>query len=492
MLNMSQINHIRDLYASRYSVSDIHEMTGVDRKTIRKYLEIQDFSPEMPVTTERSSKLDPFKGTIREWLDKDRRCWYKQRHTAKRIFDRLVTEHGFDGSYSIVQRYVKETRNAQKRRRANQELVWEPGAAQADFGEADFVENGMMIRKKYLVLSFPYSNDGFCQVFGGENAECVCQGLQDIFYRIGGVPHTIVFDNAAGVGRRMCDEIHETAMFARFRAHHRFAARFCNPRSGWEKGNVEAKVGYCRRNLFVPVQPFDNIETYNRRLLDARGAKASEAHYKKGTAIGDLFEEDRAAMYDLPARKFCVCRYERLKADGYGKVRVGGEHYYSTRPEYAGRRDVLVGIRAHYIDIYNENGQLLLRHRREYGDGRTDSTDYSTTVAMLTHRPGSWGNSGVRLEMTDPLRRYMDSLGKPELKDRLSLLNDLTDEYGFHLALKAMDCSLHNGRVSASDARVVAERISSYGMDTPPSEGPDLGEYDEVFLPDRVEGGGKA
>ena len=77
---------------------------------------------------------------------------------------------------------------------------------------------------------------GYCQVFCGETAECVCQGLQDIFNYIGGVPTLLVFDNATGVGRRVMDKIHETELFSRFRAHYGFQIRFCNPYAGHEKG----------------------------------------------------------------------------------------------------------------------------------------------------------------------------------------------------------------------------------------------------------------
>ena len=76
----------------------------------------------------------------------------------------------------ISKRYVKSIRHVQQAR-ATQELVWEPGSTQVDFGEADFNVNGACRRMKYLTVSFPYSNDGFTQVFGGETAECVCQGL---------------------------------------------------------------------------------------------------------------------------------------------------------------------------------------------------------------------------------------------------------------------------------------------------------------------------
>ena len=99
-----------------------------------------------------------------------------------------------------------------------QELVWEPGSAQVDFGEADFNEDTDCVRRKYLTTSFPFSNDGFSQIFGGETAECVCQGLQDIFQYIDGVPHLLVFDNATCVGRRICEKVVETELFSRFRA----------------------------------------------------------------------------------------------------------------------------------------------------------------------------------------------------------------------------------------------------------------------------------
>ena len=85
-----------------------------------------------------------------------------------------------------------------------------------DFGEADFYESGKLIRKKYLTLTIPYSNDGYSQVFGGETAECVCQGLVDIFDFIGCVPPLLIFDNATGVGRRIGDVIHEAELFPVF------------------------------------------------------------------------------------------------------------------------------------------------------------------------------------------------------------------------------------------------------------------------------------
>ena len=184
MYTMSQINHIKDLNNCGYRISEISKKTGAAPKTIRKYLSQEDFSPVPPVVQTQPSKLDPFKPVIQEWLDEDKKHWRKQHHTAQRIYERLVEEQGYTGSYSVVQRYLKKCRSVQTEK-ANLELVWDPGPAQVDFGEADFYENGKLVRKKYLTVSFPYSNDGYSQVFGGETAECVCQGLMDIFVDAG-------------------------------------------------------------------------------------------------------------------------------------------------------------------------------------------------------------------------------------------------------------------------------------------------------------------
>ena len=115
-----------------------------------------------------------------------------------RILSLLKERHEeFDLSYPSIQRFVR----MYKRQILNDEqigydrLVWHPGEAQADFGEADFVQSdGTTRRYKYFVLSFPYSNKAFCQIYLGENAECVMQALINLFEYLGGIPECIVFD----------------------------------------------------------------------------------------------------------------------------------------------------------------------------------------------------------------------------------------------------------------------------------------------------------
>ena len=283
------------------------------------------------------------------------------------------------------------------------------------------------------------------------------------------------------------DKIHETELFSRFRAHYGFQIRFCNPYAGYEKGNVENKVGTTRRNLFVPVPAYHDIEEFNRTLLDKHEKKAAEAHYKKGTVISELFEEDRKHFLSLPPKQFNVCRYETYKADGYGKICLDGRHFYSTRPENHNQK-VMVGIRAHYIDILEPNGDLLVRHKRQYGDIRTDISDYSTSLEMLSKNIGAWDNSGFRKDAPELIREYIDSQPRAERKSCVRLLSELTKEYGYAAAVRALELAIKAGSVNRSDAAILAARITGYGIDTPPEPGPSLAIYDQVFLPSKDNG----
>ena len=96
---MSQVNYIRDLHNSGYRILEITRETGVAPKTIRKYISKDDFSQRPSIKTARQSILNDYKATIDTWLETDKKSWYKQQHTAKCIYDRLVEEeYGYNGS----------------------------------------------------------------------------------------------------------------------------------------------------------------------------------------------------------------------------------------------------------------------------------------------------------------------------------------------------------------------------------------------------------
>ena len=184
---------IRILDARGVSWRRIAREVGVSRQTVRKYAQLEDCSPKPPVRAESRSKLDPYKPLIDKWLEADRFMPRKQRHTAGRVYDRLVAEQGFDGSYPIVQRYVKRWR--QEHRVPGEgylELEWSPGVMQVDFGLAQAAVAGNRTDVHCLVVSFPHSNMRYAVALPGENAECVCEGLRVVFDHAGVAPLVMV------------------------------------------------------------------------------------------------------------------------------------------------------------------------------------------------------------------------------------------------------------------------------------------------------------
>jgi len=484
---MKQVEEIRRLDAQGVSQSEIAARLGVARRTVRKYERVEDFQVPRPVAGKGSqaSILDPLKPVIDEILTQDKLVWRKQRHTAKRVWERLRDEHGFQGQYSLVQRYVKAWR-AQDRVESESggfnRLEWAPGTAQVDFGEVDVDEPGGRSRLSYLEVSFPYSNQGFTQLFRGETSECVCQGLLDVFTVIGGVPPVIVFDNATGVGRRVGEVVREADVFRRFRLHHRFEARFCNPYSGHEKGNVENKVGAVRRSLFVPVPYVDDVPAFNEGLL-ARAVDDTVVHYRKQVPVADLFAEDQARLVGLPARVFDVVRWGEYLTDKYGYVVVDGVHAYSVSPQMP-RARVVVGFRAHTVEVATVAGDTVATHPRLFGKRRAEAVDHVTMMTALVFKPGAWPQSGLRAGMPDGAGKdFLDGLGKRDLSIWLAGVRDQAVAHGLAETQDALDWLAGNRPgFTVADLAAVAGRAAGFGLAVAPDEGPDLSYYDDAFL----------
>ncbi len=394
MISMSKVHSIRQMRMRGHNVSEISRTLEVSRDTVYKHLEESDLSPRPPARRKSTSVMDQYRPLIISWLEEDAKSWHKQRHTAKRIWERLVAEEGAKVSDSTLRHYVRRLkRELGIGKERFLDLVWAPGEARADFGEADFYVMGVRRRLSYFVLAFPFSNVGLAQVFPGENAECVCQALKDIFEYIGGVPARIVFDNAAGVGRRIGDSVRTTELFSAFAAHYGFAFSFCNPNAGHEKGSVENKVGFVRRNLFVPVPSLDTGRRFNKSLLDRCMALSEKDHSARGEEERALFVEDEVALIGLPGQPFDVVRYEVRKTDKLGRVRLESSHVYSVAPELA-LAEVVCALRAREASIADADGALVVTHPRAYGSAPTDTSDPASQLALLARKPGAWATAG--------------------------------------------------------------------------------------------------
>ena len=444
MLTMTRIDDIRHAYFEEgRTISGISTEYDLDRKTVRKYVMKEDFNAVVPSAGKGSMqpKLDPYKKAIDEWLEGDMKARRKQRHTAKRVYDRLVETHaGFDCSYRTVAAYVGSRRKTlYATGKAALPLVHKAGEAQVDFGAAEFYLNGKLYEGKYLNVSFPYSNAGYVQLFKGENAECLFEGLTTIFVHLGGIPPRLWFDNAstlvAAVLRGGVRDL--TQGFLRFKEHHGFDAAFCNPNAGHEKGNVENKVGYHRRNLLVPVPEFEDLEAYNRTLLERSVEDHEREHYRFDGSIAQRHEEDRKALLPLPAVAFdCAC-YERRRADAWGKIRLTPAHTYSTAPKCAGAT-VLLRITANEVIPLDESHRAITVHRRLYGSGKQEAMDWLPYLTQLSRNPGALKYTGIREMLPDPLRRYLDGLERADQGKVLKVLAKLSERDGFDKAVESV------------------------------------------------------
>lgn len=483
MISMHEVNSIRTLRRRGESIASIGRIVGHSEPTVRKYLKAQDLSPAMPKKRIRPSMLDEYRPIIEGWLDEDSKTWRKQHHTARRIWQRLRDEYGCTASESTVRHYVARMKTGRESLKdAFLELTWEPGEAQVDFGEFDAYLYGVRTRLSFLVVDFPFSNQGFAQMTLGQNAECVCEGMKAIFDYIGGVPKRLVFDNAAGVGRKLCDGFRTTEVFSAFAAHYGFEFSFCNPESGNGKGGVENKVGAIRRSLFVPLPVLTNISMYSKRLLDRCTELSEKEHYKKGESERQLFVEDLFALMGLPEKPFGVIRYERHKADKYGKVILDGNHRYSSDPAFA-KQEIIVGIKASQIMIFDESGTLLAEHERAYGAAPSDSTEPARQLPLLCLKPGGWINSQVREDLSSDLRAYIDSMDRSALKPLLRLMRDEQASSGYTATIQSMERVFSaTGSLDAANVSVGAARIAAGDESVQYDDPVDLSVYDRVFL----------
>lgn len=479
MIDMAQIRNIKTMHGNGVRVTAISKALGISEPTVRKYLKMNDFNPPIPTKEKRSSKLDPYKEMIDSWLEEDKEVWHKQRHTAKRIYKRLCKETDFTGSYPIVQRYVKEQRT-NERTGGYLDLVWRPACAHVDFGQDDLEIYGGVKRIHYLAVSFPYSNVGFMQVFFGENAECVCEGSARIFTFIGGVPGKCIFDNAAGIGKRVMGAVKLTDLFARFELHYGFESVFCNPNSGHEKGNVENMVGTLRRNMFVPVPKVQDLDAYNEDLLILCMERSDSIHYRKGERCKDLFALDVRALRPLPEKPFSCIRYERYKTDKKGNICIGKNHRYSSDPSFC-RQEMVVGIGAFTIDIYDNRGNYVASHRRLYTDGPNESVDPAASLRLLASRPGAWSESLIRLSMPTALRSHIDGVDKEALKPYLKTIAFAAEGTDYNTAIEAAYMTVCNtGQMRKADVALYASRLY-LGEAMAYEEPVDLSGYDAVF-----------
>ncbi len=336
---------------------------GLSRETVRKMLEYAvppGYRRQQPV---RRPKLGPWIGVIDAILDDDRQRPAKQRHTAKRIFDRLKKEHQFTGGYTIVKDYVHTS--TVRSQEMFVPLVHPPGEAQADFGEALVVIAGAEQKAHYLAMDLPHSDDCFVAAFPAETTEAFLEGHVQAFAYFGGVPTRILYDNTKIAVARILggEERQRTRAFSELQSYYLFADKFGRPAKGNDKGKVEGIVGYSRRNFMVPIPRANSWEELNAQLEVACRKRRERRLRGHKEIIGERFERDRAAMLPLPSASYEACEKISARVSSLSLVRYRTNDY-SVPTEY-GHRQVWVKGYVHEVVIACAS-EVIARHQRSY------------------------------------------------------------------------------------------------------------------------------
>lgn len=267
MYRLENYVKVRQAYfVDKKSIRSISQDFGMHRQTIVKMVKNESVPGYVRQKEIVRPKLDEHKSWLDGILEADKKVHAKQRHPATRLYNRLKTERGYTGGYTIVREYVAKYRF--KTKEMFIPLSHDSGMAQADFGEAYVIIKGVRQKAHFLVMQLPHSDAVFVKAYPAENTETFCDAHASAFKFFGGVPQAILYDNTKiavkkilGDGKRSL-----TKGFLSLQSHYLFSHKFANVARGNEKGGVENLVGYTRRNFMVPQPEFDSYDAFNAHL----------------------------------------------------------------------------------------------------------------------------------------------------------------------------------------------------------------------------------
>jgi transposase len=331
-------------------------------------------------------KLGTVLPIIHQILEEDRQAPKKQRHTAKRIFERLRDEYGFQGGKTMVKDAVRAWK--QSHQEVFLPLSHPPGEAQVDFGEATVKLNGIETKVALFVMTLPYSGAIFIQAFPRECTETFLEGHRQAFEFFGGVPRRISYDNLAiavievlqGRERKLTKE------FLRLQSHYLFQEHFCLVRRPNEKGHVERLVGFARRNFLVPVPQINSLEMLNQQLRERCLADLAKRTRGKPAPKHELLREDQAAFLPLPKQPIEARRVETGTANSESLVRFDTNDY-SVPVQFAHRKLIVVATVEEVRLVYED--RMVAKHARCW-DREKIFFEPIHYLALLERKPGGF------------------------------------------------------------------------------------------------------
>ncbi len=355
-------------------------------RTIQKVLASEEPPTHRKKVERPKPVIGPFISIIHDIIEADKKVHPKQRHTGKRIFERLRDEHEYTGGITVVTDEVR--RYKQKSAEVFMPLAHPPGEAQFDFGQARAIYRGREIKVMFCVMSLPHSDAFFCQAFPRECTETFQEGHVRAFEFFGGVPTRISYDNskvavARIVGKRGRKPTRE---FLRLQSHHLYDSHFCLVRRANEKGHVEGLVKFARRNFMVPVPVFDDFEEFNRKLADDCRKDLERTLRGKSGTKAERLEEDREAMLPIPDNRFEARRVDTGQSNSLALVRFD-RNDYSVPTKYAHRKDLTMVGSLDRVRIVADS-HVIAEHVRDW---EAQNVHYEPIhyLALLEKKPNS-------------------------------------------------------------------------------------------------------
>jgi transposase len=358
MIKMAQIEHIKKMYyLEGLSIREISRITGHHRDTIAKYLDSHDSEPPRYKLTKAKKHpvLGPYIQVIDEILATDLTRHRKQRHSGRRIYERLQSEYDYGGGYSTITDYLRIKR--QKTREGFLPLEFDLGNhAEVDWIEARFFLNGKETKAHLFVMKLNASGGFYVRAYPFEKQEAFFDGHRKCFEFMGGVPVEIAYDNLKTAVKKILQgsQREEQDQFIALRTHYLYQANFCRPRRGNEKGGVEKAGQEAVRRFFVPYPEVDSFEELNQYLHE----RCTEQ-----LAKNPRWEAEMKSLKPLPAVPFKCVRYAEAKVNTYSMIQFETNRY-SVPVKYIGER-VLIRATVDQIEILLDHN-LITVHQRIY------------------------------------------------------------------------------------------------------------------------------
>ena len=361
----------RDWRTGGSSIRELADRHHVHRRTVRQALASAVPPPRKTYPARPQPAIGPYAAIISEWLLADRDVPPKQRHTARRIWQRLVAEHGASVAEVTVSRYVAR-RRAELGLDKVQVMVPQahaPGAeAEVDFGEFHAVVAGVLGKLWMFVMRLSCSGRAFHVAFATQAQEAFLEGHVLALEYFGAVPGRVRYDNLKPAVVRVLRgrDRTESERFIALRSHYGFDSFFCAPGKdgAHEKGGVEGEIGRFRRRHLVPVPAVASLAALNQLIAAADLIDDGRVITGRPVTIAAAFAAEQPALGPLPAEPFDPARLLEARVDSRARVCVR-QNYYSVPARYAGRR-LPVRLSATAVEVL-DGPRTVARHDRTAG-----------------------------------------------------------------------------------------------------------------------------